>query len=134
MTPLFLLRGANDLQLGPVFTVRDSERDGEFDFSRTAFGIGHSFLWLWTENTHGNGTLGKGSSLLMQYDGMEQKLLRSLPNGCDDCMWSLKWVGDLDGDSNPDFLIDVTDHYNRSSYILYLHSKGVYAAFSGVGC
>ncbi|MEZ5306622.1 MAG: hypothetical protein R2684_05675 [Pyrinomonadaceae bacterium] len=41
---------------------------------------------------------------------------------CVFCYWSVKWVGDIDGDSLPDLLLYVGDHYNVARQKLFLSS------------
>ena len=59
----------------------------------------------------------------------------------DDAMPSLIWAGDLDKDNKPDFLLDMTSHYNVSEITLFLSSHaskdelvGKAAVFRTVGC
>ncbi|MBC5991369.1 hypothetical protein [Pontibacter cellulosilyticus] len=59
----------------------------------------------------------------------------------DDSIYTLLWAGDIDRDGTPDLLIDVSNHYNVSSIVLFLSSfaeKGkLYekvALFETVGC
>lgn len=65
---------------------------------------------------------GKGSTLTLVADGKEQTL-RYLPDGCNDCSWTLLWAGDLDADGNLDLLMDLADHYNVEDRVLFLSSK-----------
>lgn len=55
--------------------------------------------------------------------------------------WSVNWVGDLDGDSKPDFLIEASNHYNVSERRLFLSTGATKnelvrfaASFRSVGC
>jgi len=131
---VFLLHGATGLEPGTVTTVYEADPDSDLRFPRDKFTLGDSSLRLWTENTSPEGFPLKGSVLMMQYAGSAPQVLRSLPDGCNDCSWKLLWVGDLDGDSKLDFLVDLSWHYNVYHPVLFLHSKGIYAAFHGVGC
>ncbi len=131
---VFLLHGATGLKPGPVTTVYETDPDSDLRFPREEFTLGDASLRLWTENTSPEGFPLKGSVLMMQYAGSAPQVLRSLPDGCNDCSWKLLWVGDLDGDSKLDFLVDLSWHYNVYHPVLFLHSKGIYAAFHGVGC
>lgn len=137
---IFLLRGAHDLEPGPVTTLFE-DVDGEklFDFRNDkSFSLKGQFWWLWIENAEGAPVPQKGSSLVIKQTGYDAQVLRTLPDGCNDCSWQLLWVGDLNGDRNLDFLIDVSDHYNAYEPTLFLSSAGngysVYASFRGVGC
>lgn len=137
---IFLLRGASDLQTGPIVTVFDDiDGEGLFDLtSGKSFGLGGSFWWLSIESSDENGFPQKGSSLRLKQSGYDPQVLRTLPNGCNDCSWQLLWVGDLNHDQSLDFLIDVSDHYNAYEPTLFISSPGygysVYASFRGVGC
>lgn len=58
-----------------------------------------------------------------------------------DGMPALVWVGDLDEDEKPDFLFELTDHYNKSEITLFLSSHAQsgamlkkVASFRKVGC
>lgn len=138
---IFLLKGAKDLQPDNVGTMFVAEDHPEFmidDCSdlRSSFRIRGMFWRLCIENSDGNGFPQKSSSLKLSGPAFDPITLTSLPNGCDDCSWKLIWVGDLDQDSRPDLLIDVSSHYNSYEPTLFLSSKdyAVYASFHGVGC
>lgn len=155
---VFLLRGASKLQLGDVETQFDSSAPGsvvtntgtflneEFGYFRDSapkvFGNGRGMFWrLGVDNPSPEGFLQKNSSLLLTRSGNSPQLLRILPDGCDDCGWSVEWVGDLDHDRQLDFLIDVNGHYNSYEPTLFLSSEAkepgsvaVFASFTGVGC
>jgi len=137
---IFLLRGADDLQTGPIVTVFDDiDGEGFLDFgSGKSFGLRGSFWWLSTEKADKNGFPQKGTSLVLKQTGYDPQVLRSLPDGCNDCAWRLLWVGDLNNDQSLDFLIDVSDHYNAYEPTLFVSTPGygysVYASFRGVGC
>ncbi len=138
---IFLLKGAKELQLGNVDTMFDAEDHADFTIDdcsdlRSSFRIRGSFWRLCNENSYGNGFPKKSSSLNLSGPAFDPVSLTSLPDDCDDCSWKLVWVGDLDNDSRPDFLIDVSSHYNSYEPTLFLSSKdyAVYASFHGVGC
>lgn len=59
----------------------------------------------------------------------------------DEKMLSINFIGDIDGDNLPDFILDTSNHYNRTSATLYLSSnaeKGkmvkVVAMHNSTGC
>lgn len=137
---IFLLRGAHDLQTGPIKSVFDDiDGEGLFDFSASkGFGVRGQFWWLSLEKAGENDMPQKGTSLVIRQTGYDPQVLRTLPNGCNDCSWRLLWVGDLNRDQSLDFLIDVSDHYNAYEPTLFMSSHGngyaVYASFRGVGC
>jgi hypothetical protein len=138
---VFLLRGADKLAPGKVDTVFDLERDGSFALGeQKSFGFRGSFWRLWLENgdPREDGYAQEGSALKLQRNSEIVQVLRTVPNGCNECGWTVLWIGDLDGDSNLDFLIDVSGHYNVYEPTLFLSSPGgyvrVYGGFRGVGC
>jgi hypothetical protein len=54
---------------------------------------------------------------------------------------SIIWAGDIDSDGNPDFLFNLSNHYNLSHLVLYLSSKAegnelvhLVAEWSTTGC
>ena len=53
---VFLLRGATNLEPGPIYTVFDSENGDAYSLvDRHSFGIGGQFWKLWIENADANG-------------------------------------------------------------------------------
>lgn len=142
---ILLLRDAKDLQPGKVDTEFDSKFD-ENNFGNLmeplpkGFGMHGSFWHLRVENLDSNGSATNGTALVLDQSGYDSQVLRYLPNGCDDCSWSVEWVGDLNRDGNLDFLIDLSGHYNSSEPTLFLSTSDgkkivkVFAGFHGVGC
>jgi hypothetical protein len=138
---VFLLRGATNLVPGEVDTVFDADRGDEFNLlGKLSFGLRGQFWKLWIENAAPEGYPQKGSALMLQRSGFDPQTLRTIPDGCNDCGWQVLWVGDIDRDSNLDFLIDVSGHYNSFEPTLFLSSAGdvgfvgVFAGFHGIGC
>lgn len=79
--------------------------------------------------------------LVVSHETKVQQILKYNRSLSPDGMPSLLWVGDLDGDSKLDLLIDATDHYNKRLYTLYLSSYakegevlGKVAEFTTLGC
>jgi len=139
--PVFLLRGAPDLSPGEIRTVFDSTLDDQYgyftDSMPKGFGLAGSFWKLRAENLSLSGPPTMGTSLVLERLGGETQILRHLPNGCDDCGWSVEWVGDLNRDGHLDFLIDLSGHYNSSEPTLFLSKDGIVRVFAGfhrVGC
>lgn len=143
--PVFLLRGGQELVPGEVDTVFDSQFDdvnfGYFtDSAPKGFGLRGRFWKLRVDNLNSSGFPGKNTSLVLE-DGFHEQVLRYLKDGCDDCGWSVDWVGDLNRDGQLDFLIDLSGHYNSSEPTLFLSTEPdsdkivrIYAAFHKVGC
>ncbi|RTQ48853.1 hypothetical protein EJV47_14745 [Hymenobacter gummosus] len=52
----------------------------------------------------------------------KRQLLAATPH-FDDAMMQLVWIGDLDHDQRPDFILDTASHYNSSSPSVYLSSR-----------
>jgi hypothetical protein len=84
--------------------------------------------------------LPKGSKLNLSSGSSTQELF-GLPEGGNDPYISVLWIGDLDGDGIPDYLINASDHYNVSNIVLYLSTRakigqivGHAAHFVSVGC
>lgn len=140
---VFLLRGRISLREGVVETVFDdidNDSDSYFgdDPEKSFFFREHKYS-LRVENAS-NGYLEQGSVLVLEMDGKRQ-ILRSLEKHCDDCGWSVEWVGDLDNDGLLDFLLDLNRHYNSYEPTLFLSSPAknddlvsVVAGFHAVGC
>jgi hypothetical protein len=71
-----------------------------------------------------------------------QRELINLPQGMDpDHAKGIRWIGDVDGDGQPDVLMDISNHYNISEMVLLLSSEGspqgpyrIVATFKTVGC
>lgn len=83
---------------------------------------------------------GKGAKLILKSNGVEQTL-RYSKNGCNDCSWSLLWVGDLDLDGKLDFFMQLSGHYNVEDRVLFVSSQASegklvkhVADFYSVGC
>jgi hypothetical protein len=140
---LFLLRGASNLREGLVTTIYD-DSDNDFDSyfgedpEKTYMFNGQKYI-LRVENAP-DGYLQKDSLLVLESAG-QQQILRYLPDGCNDCGWSVEWVGDLDMDGKLDFYLDLNGHYNSYEPTLFLSSSakkgkllGIFAGFHGVGC
>lgn len=52
----------------------------------------------------------------------KRQLLAAAPH-FDDAMMQVMWIGDLDHDQRPDFILDTTSDYNTSSLSVYLSSR-----------
>ncbi|WP_299821420.1 hypothetical protein [uncultured Pontibacter sp.] len=85
----------------------------------------HNYSWKVTGTKHGK--------------RLEQTLAEN--EQFDESIYTLLWAGDLDRDGTPDLLIDVSNHYNISTIVLFLSSMAeknkLYkkvAVFETIGC
>jgi hypothetical protein len=139
-----LLRGAKNLAPGEIATVFDSR----FDETSTnlissvprGFGLRGTFWWLRADGFDIDETP-SGTSLVLEREGVGSQVLRYQDQGCDDCAWTVEWVGDLNRDGRLDFLIDLSSHYNSYKPTLFLSTESdsekmvrVFAGYHGVGC
>jgi len=142
---IFLLRDATNLRPGPVQTVFNSKNE-EFSVpfresgNQKTYKFNDSLYILRIENPNPEGFLQDGSALVLENEGREQ-VIRYLTYDCDDCGWSVDWVGDLDRDGKLDFFLDLSSHYNSYNPTLFLSTLaengkivGIFAGFHGVGC
>lgn len=79
--------------------------------------------------------------LTAKIDGKTKKVLLVEKKNLDDRMIAIIFVGDIDGDSKLDLIIDTSHHYNVSSPILYLSKEASkeeiikpVGVFTTVGC
>lgn len=142
--PIFLIKNAAMLHGGKVLTL----------FSQTDGYENNSMLNGFTKDFNLNGTnytlkvVGDNpsnesldvTSKLVLISGNSEQIVYKL-GACDDCGWSLFWVGDLDGDGKLDLFADLNYHYNVTSRRLFLSSQAKdgelvkeVAIFSTVGC
>lgn len=124
---VFLLRNALKLKTGKVQTWLDSSQaetpinmpNGfakEFKFN------GEKYTLRVENKTSKEEFLNENSKLILSNRNSSQ-VLATLKNGCDDCYWSMIWVGDLDRDGKPDFYFNLSNHYNISAKALFLSSQ-----------
>jgi hypothetical protein len=129
---LFIVKNAKRLNEGNVKTVfyggirYDLENQPEAirlknGFRKTFEFAGDIYVLKVENKLTSDEYLDKGSKLSLERNGKEQ-VLRYLPDGCNDCGWTLYWAGDLDQDGKLDFFFDLSDHYNVSDERLYLSS------------
>jgi hypothetical protein len=64
----------------------------------------------------------KASRLILE-TGSHKQVLYQWPTGLLDQHCELIWAGDLDGDGNLDLLMALSDHYNVTTYTLFLSSR-----------
>jgi hypothetical protein len=140
--PIFLIKGDGFVQSRTIKTVFDGEKSIGNNFDETFIFQGKSYrLYVETENPKNTKSeMVDETSKLVLTSGNIKQIIYSQKN-CDDCGWSLQWVGDLDDDGKLDFYADVSDHYNASHRRLFLSSKAgnnelvkEAAEFVTVGC
>ncbi len=138
--PLFLIRGKRFEQARPVKTIElpESEIDGSFDASFTLSEKNYR-LHIVSPEKNPEGFVGNNSKLVFSNGELEQVLY--FAKECSFCKWQVRWLGDLDGDDKPDFLLFVSDHYNVSNQKLFLSSMAEngklvkeVAEFTTTGC
>lgn len=141
---IFLFRDLPGIKASEIPTVFLISDDEETDTSLkpgtqilTLNGVRYS---LTLNNPIGGEYPGKGSTLTLAANGKEQ-VLRFLPDGCNECYWTLIWAGDLDADGKLDLLMDLTNHYNREDRVLFLSGEAgagklvkFFGNFWSVGC
>jgi len=139
INPIFLLRGINGLEEGPVASIFDGNR------------------WLKPGATEDLGLEGTEYSLYATGEGKDEWSIEGyrlvLASGgksqelagydicCDDSMPALIWAGDLDRDGRLDLFLDLSNHYNVGRRTLFLSSLagdgelvGKAAEFVTYGC
>lgn len=112
---VFLVRGADGLEPGPVQTVFS----GRYPFARGAT------LPLGSEDRRSiliAEPAAEGYDVVLSGPGGSQVLAQGL-GGDPDASPGLLWAGDLDHDGRLDYLLDATDHYNVTEWVLFL-SRG----------
>ncbi|HEX8734462.1 MAG TPA: hypothetical protein VF721_04015 [Pyrinomonadaceae bacterium] len=141
---VFLLKNAEMLRAGEVKTLFDgmeTESDGINRKYRRQFELNGKKYTLAVEDATEDGAeyLTGKSKMIISSGNIKQTIYEQ--GGCDDCGWDLCWVGDLDKDGKPDFLLNLTNHYNVTNHRLFLSSpaeKGEIvrevAVFGTVGC
>ncbi len=128
---VFLLKNVRGLREGAITTLfyadpnddEDNETGSLKNGTTREFDFNGSHYVLRVENQLSQDEfLEKGSKLVLVRDGREQ-VLRYLKDGCDDCSWSLNWVGDVDRDGKLDYYFQLNGHYNSIDQRLFLSSK-----------
>lgn len=144
---VFLVRDIlkfNKTEIPTVFADLDDDESDPTDTtikpSETKLDFNGLTYSLYVESPDNSESPTVGSKLYLQV-GEKKQVLRYLKNGCNDCLWSLIWAGDLDQDGKLDLLLDLTQHYNVEDIVLFLSSKAekgnlvkFVADFYNVGC
>ncbi len=143
--PIFLLKNASILKSGKIETlfegsIEDNDINMQNGFAQD-FDFGGETYSLSVENETGNqGGLDVDSRLILT-KGDKTQVLATVKKRCNDCFWSLYWVGDLDQDGKLDFYLDLSNHYNAMAKMLFLSSEAdknklvkKVAEFWTVGC
>ncbi|MBX7171331.1 MAG: hypothetical protein K1X72_10260 [Pyrinomonadaceae bacterium] len=126
---IFLIKNIKGLKTGKIQTVfyqNEEDFDEKANLKNGAqitFDFNGESYKLFVENKNSKEEfLSRGSKLILSNDKKEQ-ILTYLKNDCDDCGWSIYWVGDLDNDKKLDFYLDLSEHYNVVDKVLFLSSK-----------
>jgi hypothetical protein len=126
--PLFLVKNATKLKRGKIETIVAPDTDGREINMQNGFSKDFNFrgetysLRVESDTRNDEGSLDNNSRLVLR-KGEKTQVLATLKNGCDDCFWSLYWVGDLDQDGKLDFYLDLSNHYNAMAKMLFLSSE-----------
>jgi len=123
--PVFLIKSPHTFREAVVPTLFSAPEPDESTSlnngdERTFSYRGTSYRLFIPQSGSGEKFLSEDSRLLLT-DGKHTQVLRTLDR-CDDCGWSLHWVGDLDMDGKLDFYMDLNSHYNVSDKRLFLSS------------
>jgi hypothetical protein len=126
---IFLIKNAKILRQGEIQTVF-LQNEEEFDETASLkngsdknFEFNGEIYNLRVENSLSKDEFpSRGSKLILSFNGKEQ-ILTYLKENCDDCGWSIYWIGDLDRDGKLDFYLDLSEHYNVIDKVLFLSSK-----------
>jgi hypothetical protein len=142
--PIFLLKNAAILPSKKVVTLFSQNEPDENNslpnnFARNFNLNGTNYTLKVVSDNPANEYLDMTSKLILVSGNTEQIVHKM--GRCDDCGWSLHWVGDLDGDGKLDLYADINDHYNVTSRRLFLSSQAEegklvkeVAVFHTVGC
>lgn len=142
--PIFLLKNAAMLRSGKVMTLYsltepDEDNSMPNNFAKHFNLNGTDYTLKAVSDNPANEYLDPTSKLILVSGNTEQIIYNG--GGCDDCGWSLYWVGDLDGDGKLDLYADLSYHYNVTSRRLFLSSQAEdgnlvkeVAVFRTVGC
>jgi hypothetical protein len=127
MEPLFLVKNAPGLRLGPVTTIFYAKPDEFFSLSEHSamslkLGMQSYQLKLVGSGLGADSILPRDPQLLLT-DGVTTQVLCSLEGENSDIDWSLRWAGDLDGDGKMDLYADLNPHYNAIGRVLFLSSQ-----------
>jgi hypothetical protein len=132
--PIFLLKNSK-FQIGEVKTLFRGNRwqdedssmsSGEFltnmkkDFVQNFEMSGNKYSLKVIEALNKDGK--KILALVLEYNGKRQ-VLHTIIEEYEESLGTLYWIGDLDGDSKPDFFISPNIHYNVYNSVLFISSK-----------
>lgn len=134
-------REVSSTATGAVFFISDEGilKPGSVDtavFTQSILPAHKSLNYTYKDRTYtitsfGDSTLSPGGEYVYHNYGWRvsglkkgKKLSQQLAadEAFDDSTYILLWAGDLDGDNIPDLLLDLSNHYNVSSYTLFLSS------------
>lgn len=142
--PILLLKNADMLRRGKVITLFSQTDADENNLMLNGFAKdfnlnGTNYTLKVVSNNQANEYLDDTSKLVLVSGKTEQVVYKS--GGCNDCGWSLYWVGDLDKDGKLDLFADINHHYNVTTRRLFLSSQAKegklvkeVAVFTTVGC
>ena len=138
--PIFLLKGATMLRLGPVATIFQGQKSlANGSTINLQLNANRYQLKVVSQDPEPKDYLAQNTKLVLTMGKMSQTLISLREN--DDAGWFLFWAGDIDRDGRLDLYMDLSNHYNVSRKELFLSSlarKGKLVKrlvrFDTVGC
>lgn len=116
--PLFIISGLNNKQ-EKIPSLKPPLRH-LYPGQSFSFKMNNTWYYIKATGTADDGISNYGLHISSNQSRIPETL--AFTQGFDDEMFDILWIGDLDGDSKPDLLLDISDHYNVSHYALFLSS------------
>ncbi len=122
-SPVFLLRGGEDLRVATVDGYRELELRALHNGDQIKLTLGSQQFLVRVANAHRRGDADMaGSSLELVSNGVTQ-VLYSAPENASEPAWEILWAGDLDGDGKLDLYLQLGTDYSASERILFVSTK-----------
>ena len=144
ISPVFLVRGANELRPGAVTTVHVGEEPfrNATKIGLELAGTRYSLTVSTKPGKAGEVVSHDDAALIFQSGEIAQTLYALGGEGREtEVNWTLLWAGDADADGKLDLYLEVSSHYNASQRKLFLSSKAAkgrllreVAEFNTTGC
>ena len=139
-SPVFLVRGGEDLRVATVDGFRDLELRALHNGDQLKLTLGNQEFLVRVANArrHGDADMA-GSSLELVSNGVTQ-VLYSAPENANEPVWEILWAGDLDGDGKLDLCVQLGADSSVSERVLFVSTKaasgqlvGEFAVFATKG-